>query len=148
MTYYVKIDNPKAFRRDILVTSKQVINSLQASRKVLAIRERKKELLKDLQGQIKELALLTAKLDGVLPDKQLREDALRRQREEEEAKKEKKKKAKAKASAKKGEKKDDKAKKGAKKKSAKKKTASKPKSTPEALDAALAKIEEKLASLN
>lgn len=151
MTYYVKIDNPKGFRRDVLVTSKQVINSLQASRNVLAVREKKKELLKSLQDQVKEIVLLTSKLDEILPDKELREEALRREKEEEEKKaRARKDKNKGKSPSKKASK-DDKPAKGGKKKSSSKKASSPksaPKSTPEALDDALAKIEQKLASLN
>lgn len=161
MAYFVKIDNPKGFRRDILVTSKQVINSLQANRNVLAIREKKKLLLKDLQLQIKELVLLTSKLDELLPDKQLREEALRRQKEEE-MKTARAKKVKAKSSVKKNKLEKDKLEdakklpdKDTKSPSSKKKTVSKrslakavPLDKTAALDAALAKIEQKLASLN
>ncbi len=154
MTYFVKIDNPKGFRRDILVTSKQVINSLQANRNVLAIRDKKKLLLNDLQEQVKELVLLMSKLDELLPDKQLREEALRRQKEEEAKARAKKSKSKSSSGkddkdAKKAGGKDQKAGVGAKKKTASKLLDKKPAPLDKtaALDDALAKIEQKLASL-
>jgi hypothetical protein len=81
MTYYVKVDSPREFRRDILESSKKVIGCLQANRSVLEIRKKKRFLLESLQNQVKELALLMLKLDDILPDKQLREEALQEQRQ-------------------------------------------------------------------
>lgn len=82
MTYYVKMNNPREFRRDILESSKKVIGCLQANRNVLEVRQRKRDLLDQLQQQVKELALLVGKLDEILPDKQLREEAIQEAREE------------------------------------------------------------------
>ena len=76
MAYYVRMTDPRGFRRDLLESSKKVIGCLQANRNVLEIRARKRELLESLQGQVKELSLLVAKLDEVLPDKELREEAI------------------------------------------------------------------------
>lgn len=80
MTYYVKMTNPREFRRDVLESSKKVIGCLQANRNVLDVRQRKRELLEQLQQQVKELALLVNKLDEILPDKQLREEAIQEAR--------------------------------------------------------------------
>ena len=82
MTYYVKMSNPREFRRDILESSKKVIGCLQANRNVLEVRQRKRELLNQLQQQVKELALLVNKLDEILPDKQLREEAIQEARKQ------------------------------------------------------------------
>ena len=82
MTYYVKMSNPREFRRDILESSKKVIGCLQANRNVLEIRQQKRALLEQLQQQVKELALLINKLDEILPDKQLREEAIQEAHQE------------------------------------------------------------------
>lgn len=89
MTYYVRIDDPYAFRKSILESSKQVIGSLQANRKVQDIRKRKREALDGIREDMKEIALMVSKLNDLLPQKELRDEALReaeegRKREEEE----------------------------------------------------------------
>ncbi|MBN1275400.1 hypothetical protein JXA12_03850 [Candidatus Woesearchaeota archaeon] len=87
MAYYVKIGNPREFRRDVLEASKKVIGCLQANRNVQFIRQRKLELMRGLQEQVKELSLLFSKLDDLFPDKELREEALQRLRQAEEERK-------------------------------------------------------------
>ena len=91
MTYYVRIDDPRAFRRHILESSKQVIGSLQANRKVQDIRKRKREALDAIRQDMKEITMMVSKLDELLPQKELRDEALkeleeRRKRKEEERK--------------------------------------------------------------
>lgn len=76
MAYYVKIDDPKAFRREVLESSRKTIGCLQSLRDVLYIRKRKREYLLLLQKQVKEIDLLLAQLEKSLPEKQLREEAL------------------------------------------------------------------------
>ncbi|MBW2983120.1 hypothetical protein KY327_02355 [Candidatus Woesearchaeota archaeon] len=77
MTYYVRIDDPQAFRKSILESSKQVIGSLQANRKVQDIRRRKREALDAIREDMKEIALMVSKLNDLLPQKELRDEALR-----------------------------------------------------------------------
>lgn len=79
MAYFVKIDDPREFRRDLLESSRQIIGCLQANRAVLRIREQKRALLKDLQTDMKELALLITELDKLMPDKHLRDEVVARE---------------------------------------------------------------------
>ncbi|MFP4523965.1 MAG: hypothetical protein ACLFO2_01425 [Candidatus Woesearchaeota archaeon] len=81
MTYYVRIDDPHAFRKGILESSKQVIGSLQANRKVQDLRRRKREALDAIREDMKEIALMVSKLNDLLPQKELRDEALREQEE-------------------------------------------------------------------
>ncbi len=80
MAYFVRIEDPKQFRLDILEDSKVVIGNLQAVRNVLFVREKKRELLDSLQDQVKEIGLLITEFDKLLPDKQLREEAAAKER--------------------------------------------------------------------
>lgn len=165
MAYYVRIEKPREFRRDVLESSKKVISCLQRYRQVTLIREQKKELMVKLQTELKEIALLIKELDKIMPEKQLRQDALRRKKEQERKAKEAEKKAKlrekelAELAAKESQKVSNKApsttakKKVAKKavKKAVKKTAppkkEAPKSEAEKLNDALSKIQARLSSL-
>ena len=83
MAYYVRMNDPQSFRRDILESSKKIIGCLQANRQVKHLREQKRALLEQLQQQIKELTLLMAKLDDILPNKELREEAIQEARQRE-----------------------------------------------------------------
>lgn len=76
MSYFVKIMNPREFRRDVLEASRLLIGDLQSSRSVLVLREQKKRLLASLRGQLQELELLIAKLDDLLPEKELRNEPI------------------------------------------------------------------------
>ncbi len=87
MGYYVKIDKPREFRRDVLESSKKLITCLHAYRNVLVLRQKKRELFLTLQQDIKELSLLISKLDKMLPEKQLRQEAMRQLKAKERAKK-------------------------------------------------------------
>ncbi|MBD3208938.1 hypothetical protein GF367_00785 [Candidatus Woesearchaeota archaeon] len=84
MTYFVKITNPKEFRRDILESSKKVIGCLQANRNVAYVREKKQQLIENLKKQVEELDMLVQKLDGILPDKHLREEAVQEAKRQQE----------------------------------------------------------------
>lgn len=77
MAYYVRIEKPRQFRRDILEASKVVITNLQSYKSVQAIREKKLSYLVSLQKEVKEIRLLYSKLNKILPEKQLREEALK-----------------------------------------------------------------------
>jgi len=76
MGFYVKIEKPREFRRDVLEGSKKIITCLQSYRQLLAVREQKNALLNQLRNDMKELGLLISKLDKLLPEKHLREEAL------------------------------------------------------------------------
>lgn len=94
MAYYIRIEKPREFRRDVLESSKKVISCLQRYRQVSLIREQKKEFMIKLQTELKEIALLIKELDKIMPEKQLRQDALRRKKERERKAKEAENKAK------------------------------------------------------
>ncbi len=138
MTYYIKIEKPIEFRRDILESSKKIVASLQDFRNVMFIREKKKKLLEELKIELKEINLLITNLNKLLPEKQLREEALRNLKKKKVAEKVSKTKASKKNVSK-------------KKEVVEEKTPPKPKpkvaSETDKLDSALANIEKKLANL-
>jgi hypothetical protein len=76
VAYYIRIANPREFRRSLLLSSKKVVGCMQTGKSVLAMREQKRKFLLLLQDQVKELTLLLDRLDKAMPDKQLREEAL------------------------------------------------------------------------
>jgi len=78
MAYYVRIESTREFRRNILESSKKVIRCLRDYRKVIVIRERKKRLMQELQTDLKEITMLAQQIDSILPEKQLREEAMRK----------------------------------------------------------------------
>lgn len=83
MAYFVRIEDPKKFRLDLLEDSKKVIGNLQAVRSVLYVRQQKRQALESLRDQIKEIGLLITELDKMLPEKQLRQEAAAAQRSKE-----------------------------------------------------------------
>jgi hypothetical protein len=100
MAYFIRIDDPKRFRLDLLEDSKQLIGNLRAAYALLQLRAEKRKLLESLRDEVKEIGLLITELDKLLPEKQLREEAAALERQEALAQK-KKGTAKKKASGKK-----------------------------------------------
>ena len=79
-----RIENPNKFRRIILESSKEIIQSLKGQQKILDIRTKKAELVKELKIILREINLLVDKLRDSFPAEIIAEHA------EEEKKKTKK----------------------------------------------------------
>jgi hypothetical protein len=65
--FFVKVDNPMSYRRNLLEASKSTLGILRELYAVKAIREKKQEVLLALQKETKELRILVQKLDEMLP---------------------------------------------------------------------------------
>jgi hypothetical protein len=70
--YYVGIEDPTDFRRELLSSAKGIIISLKKYERVKANRILKVKLFSQLQVYIKEINVLMKKLDGYLPETKLR----------------------------------------------------------------------------
>lgn len=73
MTYFVKINDANGVRKHILQGSKEIIQSLKGYQHLLDIREEKKEVVQDLQHTYADIVDLVSKLEGLLPEKSLKE---------------------------------------------------------------------------
>ncbi len=157
MTYYVRIEKPREFRRDLLESSKKIIECLHTYRSIQQIRARKRVLIKTLQEEVKELTLLMTNLDKIMPEKQLRQEAMRelkakqkKKREKKETKKEqegKKKKTNKKTATEEKEKQEKTTKTSNEQKENKKEEPKKPLTEVDRLNHTLEEIEKKLANL-
>ncbi|MBN1503154.1 hypothetical protein JW930_06415 [Candidatus Woesearchaeota archaeon] len=70
--HFVGIDNPMDVRRNILESSREIIQTLQKFDKLKEIREEKLKTLHQLRTVIRELNLLFSKLKAELPSTHLR----------------------------------------------------------------------------
>lgn len=82
MAYFIRIDDPKRFRLDLLEDSKQIIGNLRAVHALLQLRKAKREALESLRDSVKEMGLLITELDKLLPEKQLRQEVAALERQE------------------------------------------------------------------
>lgn len=69
--YFMSVDRPKEFRKQILEASKDIILTLKDYHKLQSIRKNKLDLISVLRDQIKEMTFLMNKLDERLPDKKI-----------------------------------------------------------------------------
>jgi hypothetical protein len=65
--FFMRIENPKLFRRNLLESSKEVLSILKQIYSIKRIREQKKELVTLMNKEIKEITLLFDKLEDALP---------------------------------------------------------------------------------
>jgi hypothetical protein len=70
--YFVGVNNHLEVRRNILESSRDMIQTMQSYEKVKAIREAKLKRLRQLRTVVKELDLLMARLQEQLPKTNLR----------------------------------------------------------------------------
>jgi hypothetical protein len=70
--YYVGIEDPTDFRRELLSSAKGIIISLKKYERIKDNRIMKVKLFSQLQVYIKEINVLMKKLDGYLPETKLR----------------------------------------------------------------------------
>lgn len=66
-TYYMAIHDPREFRRELLSSSKSMIQLLQRFDELRRIREAKVEKMYQLSKTMQEIAMLAGKLRRVLP---------------------------------------------------------------------------------
>ncbi len=84
-TFYVQIRDPINLRKDILVSSKQVIMTLKKYEEMAELRKHKMEMLALLREKTKEIRMLANQLVNFLPKTKLRaEKSLKVQHKEEE----------------------------------------------------------------
>ncbi|MBC8501051.1 MAG: hypothetical protein H8D38_04785 [DPANN group archaeon] len=65
--FFRRIENPNNLRREVLESSKEIIQNLKSYQKILDIREKKTEKIKELKVQIKEINLFLDKLRDDFP---------------------------------------------------------------------------------
>ncbi len=89
-----RIGNPNNFRREILESSKLVINNLKTQQKIKEIRQEKTELIRELKIYLKEINLLLDKMRDAFPAElianHLEEEKKEKQKRKESKKKDKK----------------------------------------------------------
>ena len=74
MTYFSRIDNPKALRRSMLEAAREAL-VLEAKQKAFSIlREKRKLLTQELESHIKSLEESMKILDGFLPEKDIKKE--------------------------------------------------------------------------
>ncbi|MFH1590003.1 MAG: hypothetical protein ABIB43_05535 [archaeon] len=88
--FFRRIENPNDTRRNILESSRNIIQNLKGHRKILEIREKKNDAIRILKIELKEINVLTDKIRDSFPAELLK------QFEEEKKKKVNKKKTKGK----------------------------------------------------
>jgi hypothetical protein len=66
-SFYVKITEPVEFRRNILMSSKQLLGVLKQSERISEIRDEKIKNISELRKIIEEIVLLNRKLQAALP---------------------------------------------------------------------------------
>ncbi|MFH1063983.1 MAG: hypothetical protein V1729_02805 [Candidatus Woesearchaeota archaeon] len=72
--YFVQIKDPLDMRRDILGSSRQMIQILQRYERIKQLRIKKVEKIHDLKATTKEIHLLVTKMKAVLPAYKVRLD--------------------------------------------------------------------------
>jgi len=70
--FYVNLEEPVEIRRNILESSKEIVQLLQRYEKIRNIRVKKSSKITDLKKQTKEIAIMVAKLKQYLPKSGLR----------------------------------------------------------------------------
>lgn len=65
--FFVGVSNPKEIRKDLLMSSKQVVEALVALEQYKAVREEKQALLAELKKNMDSLVFLNKKLRSHLP---------------------------------------------------------------------------------
>jgi hypothetical protein len=70
--FYVGIKDPVQVRRLLLECSKQILESLQDYEQILLLREEKIKRMMELRHIVKEICSLSAEINKVLPNTQLR----------------------------------------------------------------------------
>lgn len=65
--YYVQIKEPNTIRKDVLVSTKDVLKSLKRYERVLDIREEKQKTVQELKRAFDEILVLNKKLRSTLP---------------------------------------------------------------------------------
>ncbi len=73
MTYFIRINEPRALRRLILEASKEIIHTLKGYHLLLDIRDGKRELADQLRRNLSALNKLVGELERLLPEKSLKE---------------------------------------------------------------------------
>lgn len=65
--FFMRIENPKTFRRNLLESSKLTLGVLKQTYSVKQLREMKEEIMGMIDKEIKELKLLVQRLDEMVP---------------------------------------------------------------------------------
>ncbi|MBU1199420.1 MAG: hypothetical protein KKF46_07045 [Nanoarchaeota archaeon] len=65
--FFMQINNPNGFRRNILEASKLTLSILKETHRIRRIREAKHELIHRITHEIKELKLLVKKIEDLMP---------------------------------------------------------------------------------
>ena len=82
--FYMAIQNPKEFRRDLLGSSKDVIHLIQRYERIKELREEKIKRMYDFADKLQEINMILGKLKKVIPATKLRKlgDKLDEQRKQ------------------------------------------------------------------
>lgn len=70
--FYMAIQNPKDFRRELLGSSKVIIQLLQHHESIRQLREEKVKLMYEFSKITAEIRMLSGKLKGAIPQTKLR----------------------------------------------------------------------------
>lgn len=74
MTFFSRIENPKALRKKILESAKESLIIELKQKNLLELKDKREELIALLDEDLAELSLITKKLDDLLPEKQLKKE--------------------------------------------------------------------------
>lgn len=72
--FFVRVSNPSNLRRNILESSKEIIESLKRYENLKLIRKEKSENISKLKGDVKEIISLISKLKSKLPKVDIKEE--------------------------------------------------------------------------
>jgi len=74
MTYFSRIENPKSLRKSILEAAKEVLVLEVKQKNFLELKDKRENLILQLDADLAELSTITKKLDDLLPEKQLKKE--------------------------------------------------------------------------
>ncbi|MBN2052333.1 hypothetical protein JW756_02415 [Candidatus Woesearchaeota archaeon] len=66
--FFMRLDNPNTFRRNLLEASKMTLSVIKQTHKVSQIRELKHEVINTIAKEVKELKLLVQKAEELMPN--------------------------------------------------------------------------------
>jgi len=82
MTFYSRIENPKSLRKSILEAAKEILIMEVKQKKFLELKDKRENLILQLDKDLARLSTITKKLDDLLPEKQLKKELYKKTKPE------------------------------------------------------------------